>query len=186
MSLRVAKSHGFSMLETVIVLFLAGLMLGAVSLLTRETLNTLKFMQEKGDTAQSATLGCERLCSEMREMVAAPGGLGAGITFVKVNPNSAAAIGNPVASPLPPIVPPLTHNWIRVYPGLVTISYTQSGTDLERRVNGGNLTLVGTNVNGLAITQVSTGNFRVSLTIQENRRLATFVNFVSCPGVPRP
>lgn len=181
------RLSGFSLIETVIVLFLAGLMLGAVILLTRQTLSTLKFLQEKGTTIQSATLGCERLCSEMREMIALNSLAGDQIAFSKVTPSSPIAVNNPIASPPDPIVPPPTHTWTRSYTNLVTVDYRKVGEDMIRQVSGDPAALVATSVSGLAITSGGpVGTFRVELTIKEERRLVSYVNFVSCPGIPRP
>lgn len=165
------------------MLFITGLMLAMVASLTQRTLQTLGFLKEKGESTQSATLGCERLCSEMREMIQAPTiTAGTGIKFFKANPNTAPALGNDFVNVDP-------HLWTRLYQGAnrVEISYQTNGDrQLERRVNGGAPGLVATEVNDISVIPGAvTGNYEVRLSIQERKRVVVFVNAVHCPGVPR-
>lgn len=171
---------GFSLIEIVIVLFLTGIMLGCVAKLTDSTFKTMKFLQEKSTTLESATLACQRLATEMREMVQAPN-LGAdSISFSKVIPSSPLYIGNDPAD---------SSGWQRVYPAgqRATIVYDQEDDKVTRRVNSEPSMEVAVNVNTFAVTEVNGrgGDYQVSLTILESRRAITFQTFVVCAGVPR-
>lgn len=163
-------------------MFLTGLMLAMVGSLTQRTLQTLDFLKEKGQSTQSATLGCERLCSEMREMVEVPTLSASGLTFVKVNPNQPGVLGNDFVNVEP-------HLWTRRYLGgdVVQVSYqTNADRQLVRQVDGGSPSLVATEVNAFGVTQAARpGNYEVRLSIQEKRRIVVFVNAVHCTGVPR-
>lgn len=181
------KHNGFSLIETVIVLLLTGLLLGSVASLAGRTIETLSFLKEKGETLQSATLICERMASEMQEMIQAPTGLGTGtFSFVKVNANAPYVMNldfdDPVASP--------PHLWTRDYVATgddVTVAYTETLPQVFRSVDGGPATLVAGKVNTFRVDNSGTlGTYDITLAILEKKRLFSFVARVNCPGVPRP
>lgn len=191
------STRAFTLIELVFVLLITSLILAAVAALTSRTLNALKFMEEKSKTMQSATLGVERLSSELSETVVAPAG---NVTFVKANPNAPVAHYQPGVSndfSDPNNFPP--HTWTRAYAGgdLVTVTYAVTGTDLTRTAGGGPIGLIATSVNAFTVTNVNpdgrgvmgaggvAGNYRVVLSIQELRRVLTFETVVHCTGVPR-
>ncbi len=195
--MRKRQNSAFTLIELVFVLLITSLILAAVAALTARTLDTLKFMEEKSKTMQSATLGVERLSSELSETVVLPTG---NVSFRKANPNAPVAhyqpgISNDYADPnsFPP------HLWTRAYTGgdLVTVTYAVAGTDLTRTAGGGPTGLIATSVNAFTVTNVNPdgmgvmpaggvdGNYRVALSIQELRRVVTFETVVHCPGVPR-
>lgn len=173
---------GFSLIEVVVVLGLVAAVLGMVAALAEQTLVTLSFLREKAESSQSATLGCERLCSELSESISIPAiSAGTGVTFFKANPNAPDVLGNDPDSDTP-------HLWARDYTGgnRVQVSYLTNGSqELERRANGGPANLVAVRVNDLTVAQMGTSkSFEVRLSILERRRLVVFVNIVHCPGVP--
>lgn len=190
MRIPVRQSRGFSLIEIVIVLFLTGLILYCVAGLTDRTFKTMKFLQEKSTTLESATLACQRLGQEMREMVAAPA-LGAdSISFLKVIPSEALCVGNVVADD------PLT--WKRAYPTdqLATIKYSTADSKVTRQVNSEPAMEIAVDVNTFQVSQSFTaaggvtsnrpGLYLIRLAIQEDRRVVTFETVVTCPGVPQP
>lgn len=184
------KRKGFSLIEIVIVMFLTGAVLGLVSSLVTRTFETLRFLQEKGQTMQSATLGGERLCAEMREMVELnSGGTGGStIRFFKVNPSAPEGVNN---DPLDLTV--LASTWARDYNTLnerarITYSLAAGPDHLEREVRyrGSTQTsVVATAVNAFTIDRYNgIGNcFQVDLSILERRRVVIFVYIVNCPGL---
>ena len=121
------RLRGFSLIEIVVVLALTSAILYTVALLTQRTVKTLNFLQRKSESIQSATLGCERLCSEMREAVTRPS-TGGSSSWRKVIPSAPIAIDiiPPEPPPPPPATPPvpLSPTWPRSYPGgdLLTVS----------------------------------------------------------------
>lgn len=180
------KWFGFSLIEVVVVLALVAAVLGMVAALAEQTLVTLSFLREKAESSQSATLGCERLCSELTETISIPSsnsGTGAnrGVTFFKVNPNAPDVLANDPTSDTP-------HLWARDYTGAnrVEVSYlTNASQELERRVNGGPPNMVAVRVNEILVTQLpNSKSVEVRLSILERRRVVTFVNIVHCPGLP--
>lgn len=181
--MRKREGHkAFSLIETMIVLFLTATMLYCVGKLTGETLSTLKFLQEKSATTESATLACQRLASELREAVKEPSLGGASVSFRKVIPSKPRLVGNS-----PSAVPT---SWTLLYPpgDLATISYSQSGDKVVRQVGSEAPLEVATRVNTFAVTQQNghPAAYKVALTIMESRRAVTFVTVVVCPGVVVP
>lgn len=177
-------TRAFSLIEIVIVLFLTGIILFCVSGLTDRTFKTLKFLQEKSSSLESATMACERLASEMREMIDPPtiGGSGSSLSFRKVKPSAPYGAGNVISDP--------ASTWTRPYPTGMTaqIVYRLDNTknNITRQVNSEPTLEVATDVEGFQVSQSgSPGNYQVILTILEDRRAVSFETIVSCPGVPR-
>lgn len=177
---------GFSLVEVVIVLFLTGLVLAAVSGLISRTLESLKFMQEKGRTLESATLGCERLSSELREAVAIDSPSPAGqVIFYKIKPSAPEAAGNDLSSNVEP------QNWRRNYQPDANgvnqrfkVSYLVDSERRLQRTADTMTTLVATEVNSFVVSPLAAaGCFRVSLSIQEKRRIIVFETIVTCPAL---
>ena len=178
---------GFSLIEIVVVLFLTSVILLAVGSLTQKTLDSLKFLREKSDSMMSATLGCERLAGEMREMVQVPDiDPARSIRFRKVNPNSSPALGNNFQDET--VSPP--HLWARDYVAAgqtVEVFYDAPGEVLTRSLSGGPAIPVAANVNTFNVAPLAgpPGAFTVTLAIREKRKVATFTTIVYCPGIPR-
>jgi prepilin-type N-terminal cleavage/methylation domain-containing protein len=175
------RDQGFSLIEIVIVLFLTGVMLFCVSGLTDRTFKTLKFLQEKSTTLESASLACQRLAQEMREMVTAPTLGATSVTFSKVIPSSPLGVGNDRNDPNP-------ENWLRAYPSAqrASINYSMNVDKVRRRVNSEPSMDVAVDVNAFAVSQVDNpGNYLIRLTILEDRRAVVFEIIVNCTGVPR-
>ena len=154
-------------------------MLFCVANLTDKTLQSMNFLQEKSNTLESATLACERLSTEMREMVDTPD-LSPPITFLKVIPSSPPFVGN-VATEDP-------DDWLRSYPAAqrASISYSISGQKVVRQVNSEPPLDVASNVNAFDVTELNRpGDYLLRLSIIERRRVVIFETIVVCPGVPR-
>lgn len=182
MSRRAARA--FTLIEMVILLFLAGVILFAVSRLTRETYKSLVFLREKAQTYESAVLGVERLTSDMREAVTAPIISGTTVSFSKVKPAEDSAKGGP---PRPNPIDPAYATYVPPtgpYGGgqLVTVTYNVTAGNLQRQI-AGFTSVVAEDVNDFSVTPRGNGSYEVVLSIQENRRVQTFHSFVTCPGV---
>jgi prepilin-type N-terminal cleavage/methylation domain-containing protein len=179
------RQRGFSLMEVLVVLSLTGVVLGMVATLVSKTYETMKFLQEKSQTMQSATLGLERLSSEFREAV--------GFTsftpllFQKVNPVAPEAVGADPAD----FVGFAT--WNRDYGAIsqiATVEYSDAivSEKLIRNVTfGGNSTssVVANAVNAFQVTRpyTSQNSFQIVLTLQEKRRLIAFTTVVTVPGI---
>lgn len=185
------RPRAFSLIELVFVLMITGLILAAVAALTSRTLDALKFMQEKSESMQSATLGVERLASELSEAITVPATPAGGVRFRKANPNLPPALYRPGVEndyTDPNSFPP--HLWTRSYTGAnrMQVEYATGGTaELQRRVDGGPWGLIASDVNAFTVAQEGglAGNYRVTLSVQEKRRVLVFETIVHCPGVPR-
>lgn len=178
---RAKAPSGFSLIETMIVLFLTAAMLYMVAKLTNQTLSTLKFLQEKSASTESATLSCQRLASELREAVSVPNISTSGVSFQKIIPSSAPVVGNVATEPDPV-------NWDMTYPASskATITYSQTGDQVMRQVSGEGALEVATRVNTFTVSRYSSGRegaYRIALTILESRRAVTFETIAVCPGV---
>ncbi len=193
--MRKQRPCGFTLLEIMIVVLLTGIIMLMVSRLTNATFQSLRFLREKAQTLQSATLGLERLASEMREAISVDSL--SPLTFRKVNPTAPEALGNPVNDP------DTGANWVRDYSsdfngdnqiGQVTYSLDVPHQILSRTVSfeGVTQTLqVATRVNDFIVERspvlgtVSTTNdvFSVTLSVQEDRRVLTFRTVLSIPGL---
>lgn len=163
---------------------LASIILFGVAQLTQRTLETQKFLRKKSESIQSATLGCERLASEMREAVTAPS-TGDTSSWDKVIPSQTEVMGIPApnfeSTPSSP-------GWTRAYQSsqLITVTYSVAGTNLQRQVTGSIAAPVATDVNTFEVTAVPgrEKTFQIELAISEQKRVQTFVTQVFCPGAP--
>lgn len=175
--------RGFSLLEVVLVLFLTGVVLFCVSRLTSQSLETMKFLREKSQTLESATLGCERLSSELSEAVEVTPGSNV-VSFRKVRPSAPEAIGNLLEDSSGNIIPAST--WVRTYPAAnrVVITYEVNSSDQLRRSVLGETNLVATDVNAFSVTpMVGAGSYLIRLGIREKRRVVAFEAVVTCPAL---
>lgn len=182
-------AFGFSLIEMVIVLFLTGIILFCVAGLTDRTYRTLKFLQEKSSTMESASMACQRLAQELRETVTPPVLTIDSVTFSKVIPARPRLLDNdPNALPT---------TWALSYPAAQTaqIRYRQLDDRVVRQVNAERALDVATEVNTFQVRQsfsafttvVNTpGAYLIQLTILEDRRAVTFETVALCPGVPSP
>lgn len=188
------QNTGFTLVEIMIVLLLTGIILFMVSQLTSETFRSLRFLQEKSQTLQSATLGLERLTSELREAVdvnsTSP------LNFDKINPAAPVCLGNDPNSPNP------EGTWVRNYSSDINgdnqIGVVEYRRDAAQQIltrtatlNGRTMTTeVAVNVNDFVVQRAptlggdATGQnvFQVTLTLQEQRRAVTFVSLLTVPG----
>lgn len=168
-----------------VVLFLTAGMLYCVAKLTSETLSSLKFLQEKSATTESATLACQRLASELKEAVEMLR-VGSDLEFRKVRPSADPVVGNRGETD--------PDQWKMEYPAssVSTIRYRLDDSKVTRQVigNSEDSTLgpleVATNVNVFDVQAYSPTQrhiYRVVLTILEQRRSVTFQTIVLCPGL---
>lgn len=173
------------------MLFLAGIILFAVSRLTRETYKTLVFLREKAQTYESAVLGVERFASDLREAVVPPTisatSYGTSVSFRKIGPTEDKAKGgaprpNPIDPDYDDYDPPTGTYAIDQQ---VTVSYAVVDGSLLRTV-ASFTSPVADSVNNFEVTDRGGGSFEILLSIQENRRVQTFHSFVTCPGVIMP
>lgn len=196
-------SRGFTLIEMVIVMFLGSMVLLVASRLAHETLQSLRFLEEKAETVQSATLGLERLSSELREAVKLHTA-DTSLAFDKVDPNAPYALDydkDPSANPGDPApdFPPLDLSSDYEKDALAKnqlgrITYFTDGERLLRRAEKGAQILtsqVASSVNtflaepGPTVEGTSTGDevVEITLTLLEERRTVTFKTLVSVPGL---
>lgn len=173
------KAAGFSLIEVVLVLALTSVILLTVSMLFSQTAKTLKFLKEKSHTVESAGLGCERLATELREAVEVKSPIPSGsIEFKKVKPSAPLLLNNPLDQPCT--------TWVRDYAGsqLATVKYTAGANFELLRTAGGLTTLVAQDVNLFQVDALPTyGTYKISLSLQEQRRVVVFETIVSCPAI---
>lgn len=175
---------GFSLVEMVIVLFLTGAILLAVAKLISQSVGTLKFLQEKSQTMESATLGCERVASELREAVRLQSFTSGLLRFHKVRPSAPEAVGNDYAD-----VTISAEDWKRDYSEinqLAEVVYQVNPDSQLIRTAEGQSGAVATKVNSFVVaTAPGVGCFTVTLSIKEARRVIAFKTAVTCPGLQR-
>jgi Tfp pilus assembly protein PilW len=179
----------FSLFELLIVMFITSVILFCVAGLTSRTFRTLRFLQEKSRTLESATLGCERLASELREAVAITVPIPAGqVEFRKVRPSAPEAAGNDWQDFTIP-----AGAWSRNYASdasgvnqLAPVRYGVHGATSElQRTAAGQTTVVATDVNSFVVAPVAgaTGSYSVRLALQEESRVIVFETVTTCPAL---
>lgn len=202
------RGRGFSLIEVAIVVFLISLILMVVSRLAHETFVSLRFLEEKAQTVQSATLGLERLSSELREAVEVNSDTGNFLSFHKVDPQAPFALdydrdSSPDVNPGDPSPDDLAESylWSQTYRrdafnrdhwGLVEYSSVDDRLVRMSQNQSNSLTSdVATNVNSfwVEVSPTLSGQrtgpsvFRISLSLLEKRRVATFVSVVVVPAL---
>jgi type II secretory pathway pseudopilin PulG len=197
-------SAGFSLVELVLVLFLTGIILLVVSRLCQRTFATLRTLQEKSQTIQAATLGLERLGSELREAI---GAVATGmwvVTFSKVDPGAPYVLDNDRdagENPGPPDPTVAVEDFAFDYASdangdnqIGTVEYKLDGELLKRTASkdGQSMTTeVATHVNAFIVEAhphleghaTADNVFLITLTLKEQRRVYTFTSVVTAPGV---
>lgn len=184
---KTTRNSGFTLIEMVIMLFLAAIILLSVSRLTGETVSTLSFLREKAQTYQSALVGIERLSSDLREAVVAPTitpGASFEMSFRKVKPGEDRAKDAP---PRPSRSDPGYLAYAAptgAYAGtnLIQVTYKKDGETLNRQF-GSFSSRIAENINDIQVVDEGGGSFAITLTVKENRRLQIFEGFVTCPGL---
>lgn len=173
---------GFSLIEVVIVLFLTSILLLAVSRLMSQTLGTLQFLQEKGQTSASASLGCDRLASELIEAIKVNITPSDEVSFSKISAGAKDVIAI-VATTEP-------STWPRAYPASQQVDITykvDANSSLKRTVVGLEApSTVATEVNSFVVQPYSSGGrgtFLVTLSLQEKRRVLTLETIVTVPAL---
>lgn len=180
-----STKKGFSLIETIVVMGLVSITLFGVAELTKRTLDTQKFLRKKSESIQSATLGCERLASEMREAITLPS-TGGTSSWKKVTPSQPEVMDIPVPS-IAQI--PASPTWDRSYhqpTKLTTVTYSVTADSLKRQVTGSAEATVATDVNSFIVEAVPDRDrtFLIRLAINEQHKVQTFLAEVYCPGIP--
>lgn len=160
-------------------MFLTGIVLFCVAKLTSQSLETMKFLQEKSRTLESATLGCERLSSELSEAVEVIPGSNA-VGFRKIRPSALEVVGNSLDEDV------VASSWTRTYPSgsQVLITYEVNADDQLMRSVLGETNLVATDVNTFSVAPTSgAGTYLIRLGIREKRRVIAFETMVTCPAL---
>lgn len=184
-------SRGFSLMEIMIVLGLTSVILLTVSSLFSQTTKTLKFLKEKSRTLESASLGCERLASELREAVEVENPIPLGrIRFKKVKPSENTLLGLPLLNEeqRDALGPPNTWgNEDREYTGtqLAAIEYEVDDDSKLLRTAAGSTALVAREVNLFQVEPLGGvyGIYKIRLSLQEQRRVVVFESIVTCPAL---
>lgn len=184
-------SAGFSLIEILIVLALTSVILLTASSLFSQTMKSLKFLKEKSRTLESASLGCERLASELREAVEVEDPIPLGrIRLKKVKPAEKMLLGLPslTAEEREALGPPNT--WgaeDRQYSSgqLATIEYKVDTESRLFRTAGGTTALVARDVNLFQVEHLGSvrGAYKIRLSLQEQRRVVVFESIVTCPAL---
>ena len=189
------------MFEIIIVLFLSSMILLVSSRLANETLVSMRFLEEKAQTVQSATLGLERLSAELREAIEVTQ-TGDTLSIEKVDPLAPYAMDydeRPNLNPGDPSDSILPENYAASYRDrdsswVGTVTYSTDGKLLRRTAENANRSLttqVATSVNSFQATPspslngVATSDdvFEISLSLLEVRRVVTFRTVVTVPGL---
>lgn len=172
-----SSQAGFTLIEMIIIIFLAGIMMFCVAKLTSETLKSMKFLQEKSSTTEAANLACQRVAAELREAVSISN-TGSTVVFHKVKPSAPLLVGNNLSTP----------NWEKVYSAgnLARITYSFALPKVLRQVNSESPLEVATTAAGFSVEQYTLGRegaYRVRLSIQELRRVIVFESIAISPGL---
>ena len=172
---------GFTLFELMVVMFLTGAILFTVAKLVSRSLESLKFLQEKNQTMRSATLGCERVASELREAIRPPTITSGTVSFAKVRPGAKEAVGNNYEDLTVP-----AENWHRDYGSsdLATITYKSNPNGQLVRTVEAQSDTVATNVSGFVVAPAAgAGCYTVTLSITEKRRVVVFKTALTCPAL---
>lgn len=179
--LRTKSQAGFSLFEIMLVMFLTGAILFTIAKLVSQSLESLKFLQEKNQTMRSATLGCERVASELREAIRTPTITSGTVSFAKVRPNAKEAVGNNYKD----LTVPAEH-WHRDYGSsdLATVTYKSNPNGQLVRTVGAQSDTVATSVSGFVVAPAAgAGCYTVTLSITEKRRVVVFKTALTCPAL---
>lgn len=184
--MRKNSAKGFTLIEILLVMLMTAMILLMVSQLTSQTFGTLRFLQQKSQTLQSASLGLDRLSSELREAVEVTQ-VGGTLIFDKVNFAAPECVNNALSDP--------PTAWVRSYADINqigTVTYTVTNGVLNRTASfgGTQTTAVATRVDDFNVERSPTLSgratrnnvFLVTLAINEDRRIATFEAVITVPG----
>lgn len=181
-----SRRRGFTLVESMITMLLVCLLLGVIGSLAKGYADFSRFssLQDRSVAARGAL---SRIAQELRDAITVASPTGAAtslLRFDKVNP---AISGHPARSTdrLPdPLVLPGSYD--PVDPAhLVTVSYSLTGTTLERRVTDGSGTsdtqpLV-EDVNGFSAALLGNGNVQLKLSVLEATRVEEFTTHAFMP-----
>lgn len=180
------RRGGFTLVEAMITLVLVCLLMGVIGSLVKGYSDFSRFseMQDRSIAARSALI---RVQQELRDAltVASPTGSATSVLrFDKVDP---AISGTPARSTdrLPdPLVLPGSYDPLDPS-HLITVTYTLSGSTLERRVvdSGGaaDTQPLIENVNGFSAARLGNGNIELKISVLEGTRVEEFTTRAFIP-----
>lgn len=186
------KSQGFTLAETMLALFLIGLVMSAVALLFHRSFQVLRTLDAKERTRQAARMGLDRMTSELREATFISQ-VGAGVlSFEKIDPGATAVLPDDVPEVVPDEFEPPQYGPDQAYPEStrLEVEYEAVDENLVRRVRvkgsgSWDEQTVVSGVNAFSCVQNpdNEGEVEVTVTVFDNRRAMTLSSRILCPCI---
>ncbi len=153
---------GFTLAETIVVIFLFGAVMGAAASIMTSAYRVVNVNEAKDNAYLNGINALERISSEAREAITMSGGTS--LVFTKVDGAIPQANGQAANAPA------ITAD----YPAgsLVTVTYQRSGDDLVRIVNGGTPVVFVSRVTGFTATVGR--SVQISLSVDSRTRITSF------------
>ena len=190
--MRKRKSPAFTLLESLIAMFMLSLVLTFTALLFHKSYQVTRKLDEKERTRQAARMGLDRITSELREAVEITDSGGGVLEFLKIDPN--ATIVEPEAEPEDPEddFEPAPYNAMIAYPlsSRLRVRYRTENEKLIREVRrasgggwGGQGVVVGGNSFLCEQNPDNRGEVDVTVSVLDNRIVKTISSRVLCPCI---
>lgn len=183
---------GFTLLESLISMFLLAIVLTLTGLLFHRSFIILRVLDDKERTRQAARLGLDRITSELREATRVEPPTENNLRFEKIDPDAVLIAPTPAPTAPPDDFVPAEYGPKEAYPDStrLLIEYTAQNEKLIRRVarlTGGPASsqVVVVGVNSFTCTEVegNPGEFEVKVSVLDNRRVMTLKSLVLCPCI---
>ena len=183
---------GFTLLESLIAMFLIALILTLTALLFHRSFRILRVLDGKERTRQAARMGLDRITSELREATQVNVATLDELEFVKIDPTK--SVTPPAAAPEDPpdnFVPPLYTPAIAYDNSkrLVVRFRTENESLIRevRQASGGpsvsQVVVVGVNSFDCVENPDNKGEFDVTVSVMDGSRVQTIFSRVLCPCI---
>lgn len=186
------SNAGFTLLESLISMFLLAVVLALTGLLFQRSFVVLRVLDDKERTRQAARLGLDRITSELREATRVEPPSENNLTFEKINPEAVIVSPSPAPTAPPDDFVPAEYGPAQAYPDVarLKVGYSVQNEKLIRsvsRLTGGasasQVVVVG--INSFTCTEVedNPGEYEVKVSVLDNRRVMTLKSLVVCPCI---
>ncbi len=187
---------GFTLVETLLAIFLVGLVMGLVGLLFQRSFQILRVLDAKEQARQAGRMGLDRITSELREAIRIDFAGDSSVKFTKIDPSAQCVTPPAAPSPVPDGYEPKFLPWSlnQAYPksSRLDVEYSLSpvNDNLLRKVTSGD---TGKSFEQVVVSGINqfvcetdpdrVGEVTVLVTVFDGRQVKTLKSVILCPCI---
>jgi prepilin-type N-terminal cleavage/methylation domain-containing protein len=186
------KERGFTLLESLIAMFLIAMILALTALLFHRSFQVLRVLDDKERTRQAARMGLDRITSELREATQISIATTDLLEFVKIDPTAEIVLPGLAPDEPPDNFMPPPYTPLIAYPNSarLLVRFRAVSETLEREVQQasggpsvGQVVVAGVNSFNCVQNPDNDGEVDVTVSVLDGRRVTTIFSRVLCPCI---